>query len=443
MLLQSGQNLVVNATRLTLNLHYPTIPGFRGEPDTSVFLLNAAGKVGGDSDFIFYNQPATPNRSVVLNVAAQGSTVTIDLALIPESVSKIAVTLVIDGEDSIAGLRGLALDAPGIARFEPETHGRSEKALIVAEIYRHGGNWKLRALGQGFNGGLEPLALNYGVDIASPPADAPLAAPAASSGAERSPAAAPTSVTPSRNAASAAAPTVSLEKKLEAKAPRLVSLAKNATVSLSKHRLNDIKARVAFVLDASGSMTKQFKQGNVQAVLDRIAVLAVQFDDDGSMDVWGFAERHAKYPDVTLDNLDGYIDAIRTGGKRGWLELLPGLGGTNNEPPVMEEVVDTFRHSDLPVYVVFITDGGISKTRQIKEAIRRSANYPIFWKFVGLGGSNYGILENLDDFSDRRIDNSNFFAIDDFAKMSSERLYDLLLEEFRQWYDAAKADRVF
>lgn len=444
MLLQSGQNIVVNASRLTLNLSYPTSSGFRGEPDTSVFLLNATGKVRGDSDFIFYNQPATPDRSVVLSVAAQNSTVSLDLALIPESVSKIAVTLVIDGTESIAGLNGLTLDVPGIARFEPETHGRSEKALIVAEIYRHAGNWKLRALGQGFNGGLEPLARNYGVDIASPPANAP-AAPASSasvtsaSGVKSpSPVSAPPSGTPAAPTA-----TISLEKKLETKAPRLVSLAKNATVSLSKHRLNDIKARVAFVLDASGSMTKQFKQGNVQAVLDRIAVLAVQFDDDGSMDVWGFAERHAKYPDVTLDNLDGYIDSIRNGGKRGWLELLPGLGGTNNEPPVMEEIVDTFRHSDLPVYVVFITDGGISKTRQIKEAIRRSANYPIFWKFVGLGGSNYGILENLDDFSDRRVDNSNFFAIDDFAKMSSERLYDLLLEEFRQWYDAAKADRVF
>ena len=53
-------------------------------------------------------------------------------------------------------------------------------------------------------------------------------------------------------------------------------------------------------------------------------------------------------------------------------------------------------------------DGGISKTREIKEAIRRSANYPVFWKFVGLGGSNYGILERMDTFSDRCVDNSNF-----------------------------------
>ena len=100
------------------------------------------------------------------------------------------------------------------------------------------------------------------------------------------------------------------------------------------------------------------------------------------MDVWGFAERHKKYPDVTLDNLDGYIAAIQNTGKRSAREILPGLGGTNNEPPVMNEVIDYFKDSTLPVFVVCITDGGISKTREIKEAIRRSANYPVFWKFV-------------------------------------------------------------
>ncbi|MDI0871732.1 VWA domain-containing protein, partial [Escherichia coli] len=89
-------------------------------------------------------------------------------------------------------------------------------------------------------------------------------------------------------------------------------------------------------------------------------------------------------------------------------------------------------------YVVFITDGGISKTRAIKDAIRRSANYPIFWKFVGLGGSSYGILKNLDDFTDRRVDNTHFFAMDDFGSISDEKLYDNLLEEFRPWIDETK-----
>ena len=77
------------------------------------------------------------------------------------------------------------------------------------------------------------------------------------------------------------------------------------------------------MLDASGSMTHQFKSGNVQQVLERIAALAVQFDDDGAMDMWGFAENFRKYDDVTLDNLNGYVDALRNSGKKGLLKFCP------------------------------------------------------------------------------------------------------------------------
>lgn len=61
-------------------------------------------------------------------------------------------------------------------------------------------------------------------------------------------------------------------------------------------------------------MSGQFSKGNVQSVLDRIAVLAAQFDDDGEMDVWGFGEKHKKYPNVTLDNF-GHIYSVHS---RGW-----------------------------------------------------------------------------------------------------------------------------
>lgn len=411
--LQAGQNIVLPQTSLQLTLSYPAAAGFAGEVDASAFLLTAEGKVRGDGDFYFFNHPAAANDSLVLQALPQGSRLTLDLAKIDAEISKIAITLVIDGPEAVSHLRQITLTAGDIARFEVATAGRTEKALIVAEVYRHAGNWKLRALGQGFNGGLAPLAVHYGVDVEP---DAPAAQPPVA--------------------------TVSLEKKLQAQAPRLVSLAKEATISLKKYKLESVRAKVAFVLDASGSMKGQFRKGNVQAVLDRIAVLAVQFDDDGAMDLWGFAERHRKYPDVTLANLDEYIDEIQNTAKRSAWENLPGLGGVNNEPPVMEEIIDTFKRSDLPVFVVFITDGGISKTREIKQAIQRSANYPIFWKFVGLGGMNYGVLENLDTFTDRRLDNTHFFAIDDFAAMKDERLYDLLLTEFRQWHEAAVAERI-
>ena len=408
MQLQSGQNILLSTSSITLNLLYPVHPGFNGEPDTCVFMLNAQGKVSGDTDFIFFNNLSSSDGALKLTPGMQQSSVHIELNSVSLAVQKIAVTLVIDGRDTIAGLQFLNLQVPGITSFDPETAGRSEKAIIVAEVYRHNGNWKLRALGQGFNGGLEPLAISYGVDVAQ---------------------SAPQPAQPAR---------ISLEKKLEAKSPRLVSLAKKASVSLTKNKLETLEAAVAFVLDASGSMSGQFSKGNVQSVLDRIAVLAAQFDDDGEMDVWGFGEKHKKYPNVTLDNLDNYIQSIRGSGKRSAWENLPGLGGTNNEPPVMEEIVDYFKDSKIPVYVVFITDGGISKTRAIKDAIRRSANYPIFWKFVGLGGSSYGILKNLDDFTDRRVDNTHFFAMDNFGSISDEKLYDNLLEEFRTWIDEAK-----
>lgn len=403
--LQPGQNIPLHAQFFTLNLIYPAREGFKGEPDTCLFMLNAHGKVSGDSDFIFYNNLTSAEGAVKLATGHQQSSIDIALERVPLSISKIAVTLVIDGSETISGLNVLSLRAPGIAEFVVETQGRSEKAIVLAEVYRHNGIWKLRALGQGFNGGLEPLAVSYGVDISQPVSQP---------------------VLPTR---------ISLEKKLENKAPRLISLAKKATVSLTKNKLDTLEAAVAFVLDASGSMSGQFNKGHVQSVLDRIAILATQFDDDGEMDVWGFGERHKKYPDVTLDNLDDYVVTIRGKGKRSGWENLPGLGGTNNEPPVMEEIIDYFKDSRIPVYIVFITDGGISKTRAIKDAIRRSAYYPIFWKFVGLGGSSYGILKNLDDFTDRRVDNTHFFAMDDFGSISDEELYDNLLEEFSPWID--------
>ncbi|MDV5356641.1 VWA domain-containing protein [Enterobacter asburiae] len=414
MRLQPGQNTPLAENVITLNLNYTGKAGFKSEVDTCLFMLNAEGKVSGDADFIFFNNLASAEGAVKLALGQQQSSVTIALDRVPASVSKIAITVVIDGSESIDALSQLSIAAQGIADFQIETAGRSEKAMILAEVYRHNGAWKLRAMGQGFNGGLEPLAISYGVDVAQPATQSSTAAPVR----------------------------ISLEKKLENKSPRLVSLAKKATVSLTKNKLDTLQASVAFVLDASGSMSGQFHKGNVQAVLDRIAVLAAQFDDDGEMDLWAFGKKHKKYPNVTLDNLDDYIETIRKNGKRSMFEILPGLGGVNNEPPVMEEIIDYFKETKLPVYVVFITDGGISKTREIKEAIRRSANYPIFWKFVGLGGSNYGILENLDDFTDRRVDNTDFFAMDDFGTMSDEKLYDNLLEEFRAWIDEAKKLRI-
>lgn len=406
--LTTGQNIALNSTCPELCLTWKTRPGFSSDIDASAFLLGANEKVLGDSSMIFFNQPHNENRSIVMHSHAGEARFQIQLHALPAAVMRIAVTLVIDGSDTVGGLQQLTLQC-GEHRYDIAPGDRREKALIVCHLYRHNEQWKLRAVGQGFDGGLHPLALHFGVDIAEP--------------------------------VIASVPAVSLEKKLE-KLPQLVSLAKPIRVSLEKHRLSEVKAQVAFVLDASGSMTAQFKRGNVQKVLERVAALAVQFDDDGSMPVWAFGEKFRQYEDVSLDNLEGYIDRIRNDGRRTMWEILPGLGGTNNEPPVLEAINNTYRDATLPVYVVFITDGGINKTRLIKEKLRESATLPVFYKFLGLGGNNYGVLERLDTFTDRLIDNTHFFPVDDVRNISDEQLYDWLLVEFRDWLDAAKQKRI-
>ncbi|MCU8005274.1 MULTISPECIES: vWA domain-containing protein [unclassified Shewanella] len=412
----SGQNIGLSGSELVIDMSYQPGVNFAGEVDTSAFLLTNQDKVRSDSDFIFYNQPESTNGAVVYSRTPTGGRYVVNTAKVEPTVDKIALTMVVDGSSTVGHLASLSLKVDGQANFNVPLDNRSEKALIVGQIYRHNGAWKFKALGMGFNGGLAALATNYGVDVDDEPTPAP---------------------TPILEASKPPAG-VSLEKKLQEQAPHLISLAKPVSISLAKHKLEHVKAKVAFVLDASGSMTQQFKQGNVQAVLERITVLATQFDDDGQMEVWGFGERHKKYPDVSLSNIKGYISGIQNSGKRGLFELLPTLGGVNNEPPVMADVIKHFKNSLEPVFVVFITDGGITKTRAIKDAIRESANYPIFWKFVGLGGHNYGVLEELDDFTDRLLDNTDFFPIDNFKTVSDNMLYDKLLMEFSDWLADAK-----
>ncbi|EER1546265.1 TerD family protein [Escherichia coli] len=100
--LQSGQNIPLQQSTIRLNLQYPAKSGFKGEPDTCLFMLNAQGKVSGDSDFIFYNNLSSPEGAVRLVTGSQQASIEIALDRVPANVSKIAITVVIDGEDTIS-----------------------------------------------------------------------------------------------------------------------------------------------------------------------------------------------------------------------------------------------------------------------------------------------------------------------------------------------------
>ena len=219
---------------------------------------------------------------------------------------------------------------------------------------------------------------------------------------------------------------VSLEKKLQSGAPHLVSLAKPLELQLEKHHLQDCVARVGLVLDISGSMSSRYRDGTVQDIVNKTLPLAVQFDDDGELDCWYYGSRFKRMSSVNMQN---YTSAVPSD----WEDLMSDLGYGNDEPKVMQDVIKEYKSGRLPAYVLFITDGGVGSAGQIKKLMKEASYYPIFWQFVGVGGSSYGVLEKLDTMDDRYVDNANFFALDDFKTVSNSELYDRLLKEFPLW----------
>ena len=149
--------------------------------DASVFMLKNDGKVRSDGDFIFYNNNKSACGSVVhtgdnRTGAGDGDdeSIKIDLSKVPADVEKIAFAVTIHdgqargqsfGQVNKAYIRVLN-EAGGaeIARYDLSEDASTVTAMIFGELYRAGGDWKFKAIGQGFNQGLGPLANNFGVN---------------------------------------------------------------------------------------------------------------------------------------------------------------------------------------------------------------------------------------------------------------------------------------
>ncbi len=171
--LQPGQNTSLTASSLTLDIAIEGAPSGM-ELDVSAFMLTESGKVVGDQGFVFYGSPKSPDGSVQVNPSARHFDV--DLSKIPGTITRIAFTLTIDKGLSraqrFAQLSGAAVtvrSGSDVHVFRPDVKTMSETALILVELYQRNGQWKLRAVGQGFNGGLGPLAKHFGVDISDDP----------------------------------------------------------------------------------------------------------------------------------------------------------------------------------------------------------------------------------------------------------------------------------
>lgn len=188
--LQPGQNFSITkqspastAVEITLDWEPANTPLTL---DSSAFALTAQGKVRGDDDLVFYNQPALPGGGI--QRAGDGRAFTIVFAQLPSAIERIVVALTIDqglrrGQSfgQLNQVRAEVRDAQSktpLATFPLATRMMAETALIVGEFYQRNGEWKFRAVGQGFVGGLGPLARQYGVEVGDDPDAAETAPPA-------------------------------------------------------------------------------------------------------------------------------------------------------------------------------------------------------------------------------------------------------------------------
>ena len=149
--------------------------------DGSAFMQKNDAKVRGDSDFIFYNNLKSTDGSLVHlgdNTSGQGEgddeKLTVDLSKVPAEIDKISFCVTIHDADARRQNFGMVskayircLDANGdkeLARYDLSEDGSTETAMIFGELYRAGAEWKFKAIGQGFKGGLGPLARSFGVN---------------------------------------------------------------------------------------------------------------------------------------------------------------------------------------------------------------------------------------------------------------------------------------
>jgi len=150
--------------------------------DASAFMVKEDGKVRSNSDFIFYNQTKSACGSVEhtgdnRTGAGDGDdeAVIVLLDKVPADVQRVVFCVTIHdadmrkqnfGQVSHAFVRVVNKDSNNeVAKYDLSEDASIETAMIFGEIYRHSGEWKFKAVGQGYAGGLAALAKQYGINV--------------------------------------------------------------------------------------------------------------------------------------------------------------------------------------------------------------------------------------------------------------------------------------
>ncbi|MDC7122610.1 TerD family protein [Cellulomonas fimi] len=179
-LTKEAPNLTKALVGLGWDVRTTTGAGF--DLDASALLVGANGKVLSDAHFVFYNNLTSPDGSVTHtgdNRTGEGDgddeAIVLDLAAVPADVERIVFPVSIYDaparQQSFGQVRNAFIrvvdqsDGNELARYDLSEDASTETAMIFGEIYRHGAEWKFRAVGQGYDTGLAGIATDFGVQI--------------------------------------------------------------------------------------------------------------------------------------------------------------------------------------------------------------------------------------------------------------------------------------
>ncbi|MGI8678805.1 MAG: TerD family protein [Jatrophihabitans sp.] len=179
--INKGSNVPIDAPRVRAELSWSDGSGVP-DVDASALLLQQSGKVTGDEDFVFFNQPRHPSGSV-RHAGKNGSVdaIEVDLQALPASVDRVVLAASADGGTfgQVPNLRLVISDtASRVPLADFVMSAEDETAFVSGELYRRDGRWKFRAVGQGYTTGLGGIAADFGISVNDEPETAAAPPPA-------------------------------------------------------------------------------------------------------------------------------------------------------------------------------------------------------------------------------------------------------------------------
>ncbi|THA28047.1 VWA domain-containing protein [Streptomyces sp. A1547] len=397
--LRKGENAALLMERTVLAV---AVQGLSA--DVSALLLGPDGRVRGDHDLVFYNHPVQDGVSVA------GAAVTAELPRLPADVHRVVILASADPLQpgavfTRAPRLTITQGGSSVMSFTAPDFASGETVVVLAELYRRGTDWKVRAVGQGYASGLAGLATDYGVDVDPDPTTAPVPA--------------------QTRATTLAVLPVDLTK-LERQAPGLLAPARQAGQALADRGITGRHAAVYLILDHDWHMEELYESFAVQAFAERVLALSANLDDDGTVPVIFSSGREPFLEEIRLDNYRGRIGQLHTQVDWGW-------GSVSD---AMRRAVGHYQESGAtdPAFVVTQVGDEPFDKAEVRSLLQNTASLGIFWLFVGFGRGKLAFYKNLNASASASFPNVAFYdASKNPGAVPGERFYTGLVDAFARW----------